>query len=155
MTLRFSIPGKPISNNRNIRNFGRATKNAEATEYQERVASRALAAVKLSGWTYQPCVSVTIVHWNGIIDCDNVPKVLCDALRGVVYVDDSRKYVRNVNVWAYADGGPEYVEITVTSCEPLPTIRIRKCSVCLAIRGGTDDKPHLCGLCAQTQKATA
>lgn len=154
--LRFMVPGKPASNNRTTRNFkGRAVKSEAATLYQARVASHALVAVRTQDWRWPAACRVSIVHWNGLADWDNVPKSILDGMKGIVFPDDRRRFVRSGAVDTNADGGEEYVEVTVEPCDPLPEIVRRKCSACLEIRPGAKVKPHICGVCAQRRKRAA
>lgn len=151
--LRFSVPGRVITNNFAARIFhGRAVKNPKAILYQSRVASIALAAVRKSHWVFPNAVIVTITHWNGLVDVDNVAKSVLDGMKGIVFPDDRRRYVGGVLSRAAVDGGDEYVDVRVTPTEALPQIRVRKCSICLKSRPGVAIMPHICGDCAQRRK---
>jgi len=152
-TLRIVVPGRVASNNRTTRNFrGGAVKSQEARLYQTKVASYAIAAVNRADWRWPVCCRVQLVHWNGLIDPDNGFKNVLDALKGLVFPDDRRQFVRGVKFEADVDGGDEYLEIIVIACEPLPEVVRRKCHACLESRLGVKVKPHLCGRCSQRRK---
>lgn len=155
-TLRFLVMGKVASNNRVTRHFrGRAVKSEAARDYQSKVASYAIAAVAQQQWRWPAACIVRIVSFNGRVDVGNVEKVICDSLQGIAFPKDSRRFVRGVEVYADADGGEEYVEITVTGCDPIPEIVRRKCGLCLDIRPGVKTKPFRCGRCATRKRRAA
>ena len=68
-------------------------KNPRATEDQSRVSSIAIAAAKRAGWKLvadDAAVALEIRAWNPRGDIDGRPKVILDALIGIVYDDDKR-----------------------------------------------------------------
>jgi Holliday junction resolvase RusA-like endonuclease len=153
--LYFVVPGKPCSNNRKTRNYRTgATKSEAARLYETRVASIATAAAMKARWTFPECCRVQLVHWNGRLDADNGFKCALDAMRGIVFFDDSKRYVRGVRIELDNDGGEERIEVTVTRCEAIPIPVLRVCSRCLirhrcvAISVGV----FRCALCAAKER---
>lgn len=153
MTLRFTVPGRPVTNNLTARVMrGYARKNPAATLYQARVASIAMAAVRSAGWVWPPSCKVTLRLFGGLVDVDNAPKSVIDGMKGIVFPDDRRRFVRAVEVVADADGGEDCVEVAVEPCDPIPEIVRRKCHACLESRPGARAKPFVCGVCARRRK---
>lgn len=123
MILRFTVPGKPVSNNRVTRRFGnRSVKSPEAQTYQQRVFQHAFAAA--IGWKMPEACAVRVDAYNVRLDTDNICKAILDGMQAAVYEDD--KCVIELHVVKHKDIGAERVSVAVEPREALIKPKKRK-----------------------------
>jgi hypothetical protein len=125
--LRFTVPGRLVSNNSVARaDKGIVHKGANARKYQDFAAECAKEAVLQVGWVIPKCARILITVFNYSADADNCAKLLCDSIRGIAIMDDSRRHVRGVAIEHELDSGGPRAEVIVRPCEPLIKSKISK-----------------------------
>lgn len=103
--LTFEVPGRPVGKGRpRVLRSGRTYTPKRTADYERQVAAACVAAAMHRPWrmdspdyavTVQSHVSLTKkgtrrTSRGGCPDIDNVIKLVCDALEGVVYEDDDQ-----------------------------------------------------------------
>jgi len=106
--LAFTVPGNLVPWARARRGRNCATFNDPRVEaYKTTVRTYALAArqrAKRAGitWALDATYQVQVVAFRSTaqrFDPDRALSSICDALVGVLYVDDQRKYLRSAQIW--------------------------------------------------------
>lgn len=86
-------------------------KSAEA-KAREKVIAQAALAVRPRGWSLDGLFAVSIVYHPADArarDCDRVGSLVLDALTGVLWRDDSDRYLRRVDVMRSDDTGLAWI----------------------------------------------
>lgn len=126
-TIAFTVPGDLVPWARALRGKHGATFNDPRVEaYKGTVKDAAREAVKRAKragitWTLDGLYQVQAVAFRSSarrFDSDRAMNVICDALVGVLYVDDQRKYVRASQVWVGA----------VSKANPRTVVIVRQCT---------------------------
>ena len=123
-TLRFTVPGKPVSLNRRFtpiivkgkdgKERPAQTKAAEARAYQKRVRDIAFAECARARWQFLPAPVCVEIHAYGTgCDADSTLKYLMDGMNGLVYRDDKDVKALSVRLHDAKCAEPR-LEITVT-----------------------------------------
>lgn len=127
-TLSFVVHGKPVGVNQA---YGRGKLHvsgkglymrSEGRDYKERVRAAAILAVAEQGWLSPKDaqnVGVSITSWNTKHDVGAPEKLTCDALEGIIYLND--RVVTELHLYKKHDGGERRVDVTVKVL--LPRIR--------------------------------
>lgn len=129
MTVRFTVPRKPVSVNAAYRRARFSARRGagggkgfvltpEARDFKAAVFGHALLARRKADWpspVLVRSVSLAIVTWNSRHDADAPIKLLQDALEGVFYASD--RVVRRVSADRARDGGPPRIDVEVTLLE--------------------------------------
>lgn len=126
-TIAFTVPGDLVPWARALRGKHGATYNDPRVEaYKGTVRAYALAArqrAKRAGitWALDGLYQVQAVAFRSTaqrFDSDRALSTICDALVGVLYVDDQRKYVRSSQMWVGA----------VSKAHPRTVVIVRQCT---------------------------
>ena len=125
MTLHFTVPGAPVSNNRVTRRFGnRSVKNPAAVTYQQLVFQHAFAAAQQAEWKWPQASAVCITAYNARPDIDNLAKCVLDGMQGAAYEDD--KSVIELRIFRLRDNLGIRLTIHVEPREPLEIPKRRR-----------------------------
>lgn len=123
MKLKFTVQGKPISDNLayGYARFGRYLKT-EGKDYKKRFTHEALVAKNLlsNGWRMDSPMRLTIqLFFKDRVkrDCQNFGKLICDAMNGCVYNDDSQIQEIIIRKYIWPETQP-FVDIEVEEIEP-------------------------------------
>ena len=88
----------------------------EARAYQERMKTYAAGATPLTGPVK---LTIRVYRPRKIGDWDGTIKPLCDALQGVLYLDDAQ--IVEAHVYRLDDKVNPRVEVEITACPPEPS----------------------------------
>ena len=131
----FTIPGKPMGQPRarfaRMGQFVRTYDPKEATSYKATIIQLARAAgvrqmigpvrIAIDAYLPRPKRLCRKIDPSGAIpaeckpDWDNIGKIVCDALNGIAYADDSQVWSGIVQKWYHAKDGMPRVEISMSA----------------------------------------
>ena len=131
----FTIPGKPMGQPRarfaRMGQFVRTYDQKEAVSYKATIIQLARAAgvrqmigpvrVAIDAYLPRPKRLCRKIDPPGAIpaeckpDWDNIGKIVCDALNGIAYADDSQVWSGIVQKWYHAKDGMPRVEISMSA----------------------------------------
>lgn len=121
--LTFHVPGNPRSWKRAARGKGFTYVDPESAAYRNLVALSAVAA-RPAVWfpTHRFSCAIEVTYpTRGRADLDNVAKQVCDALNGILWVDDSQVDELHVKrLWTHETPGVRVVLFVLPDPPPKP-----------------------------------
>lgn len=140
MILKLKVPGEPCGQGRpiisTINGRPRGVDPAKSRNYKAYVAALAVAAAKEQGWQYTEGSVLVVISacfavakykskkykaacYDGVElpckkpDADNIAKIICDAMNGIVYKDDVQVCELTVIKRFVREGQEPYVDVQV------------------------------------------
>lgn len=116
MMIQFVVPGKPVPKGRpRVMRNGHTFTPKRTKDYETLVAVWALNAISGIHWLLlKGPLSIRIEFYgcDGRSDWDNLAKAICDALNGVIYIDDCQ-IVHAIVIKHWAEKGTERTSVRI------------------------------------------